>query len=158
MIIYDMRVKSKLLWIPGGLGFFFACLPFARLWLPEWRSEELSSKSSFLQRYQEVIAKAGFMPVQENARVDLFSWVHDYPNVFDLMGKKGSDWLVQQRRTMIVEVSQLVTQGSKEGWLLIDFSLNGKPWYARWSSRRLAAAGPPPISSSAPPHRPLTAL
>ncbi len=69
----------------------------------------------------------------------------DYAYIFDLRGKEATNWIRRHRRPLVVEVSQLVDQGSdNEAWLSIDFSLSGKPWNAVWAPKRLLTAVAPP--------------
>jgi len=150
------ELKVVLLCIVGGLAFFFLSVLSARRWVPEWRTGEIPDKKFFLNRYQELATREGVVPVPGSTRTGLRPFMKDHPYLYDLLGREATDWLRRERRPLMVEVSQLIDQGSEsEAWLSISFSLDGKPWSALWSPRRLMGAAFTQESSS---HRPISEL
>ncbi len=136
------ELHTVLLWIIGGLALFFLALPCVRMWVPEWRIEKIPEREFFLDRYRDLVTQAGFVPVPQSARAGLGSRMKDYNYIRSLLGGEASDWIVKQQRPLMVDISQLVDQGTdREAWLSVTFSLDGRPWSAIWAPRQLLGPG-----------------
>jgi len=119
------RPLGVLLLVGIGILVLGAGLVVARKTVPEWRAGTLPDRQVFLKQFQEIVSNAGFKLIREEPRIDIVSWTRDLPAVYRLLKSRGADWLVQQRRAIVVEVSQTVAGGR----IRIDFSLDGVPWY-----------------------------
>src|SRR5882724_6612420 len=91
-----------------GLVAFGLGLALAEIYLPEWREVAPQPERVFRERFSELVAQPGFLPVRYEPRVRLVTRrVLEY-EPFRAMGERGKDWLLATHTGIRVEVFQEV--------------------------------------------------
>ena len=141
------RKPALLLGIVVGLLVFAAGVALATAFLPEWRAGGPAEKSVFLDRYLDLVSKAGLSPDPGEPRVFLVTRGPEQIEPYRALGDAGSQWLLATRTAFRVGVLHGVRGPGKAGGsgLQVDFSLDGQPEYFSWWSRDLSALFSPRI-------------
>jgi len=124
-----------------GLAAFGLGLALAEIYLPEWREVAPQPERVFRERFSELVAQTGFLPVSGEPRVRLVTRsVLEY-EPFRAMGERGKGLLFATHTGIRVEVSQKVSHPGirTDGRVTVDFSVAARPQALIWTTRDFAS-------------------
>jgi serine phosphatase RsbU (regulator of sigma subunit) len=124
-----------------GLVAFGLGLALAEAYLPEWREVAPRPQQVYRERFGEIAAQAGFVPVRDEPQVRLVTRSVSEYEPFRALGDEGTDWLLATHTGIRVEAFQEMRHPGvrTEGRLSVDFAMDARPQALGLTTRDFAS-------------------